>query len=559
MCKKMTTLILALGMSLMILSANAGTISYVLITNDVDCGISPDNTYTHTLDFGTGSPGASINGVQFDAYNNAALGTLNFNREVASGSLSDHAGNGGHNVSGDLVDLMTDMYYNGNNAVDGVTTWTLSGLTAGKTYHARIYTRQWGAGNDRTAAFVFDPDGAGPISDASEPINQDDATSAGLSNDNDAYYINYQFKAVSGQDLVITLTQSLVNQSWHLYGISNQLFSSETASALQPINEATDVLRDTDLAWEPGDYAVTHNVYVGDSFDAVDTATVPTASDLTVTSYDPGRMDFGKTTFWRVDEVNGAPDKTVFRGDVWSFEVEPYSIQIPGSTIAVTASSVSNEFSTAEKTIDGSGLGADNTHDMSAENMWFTGAVDLDPWIQYEFDDVIKLDIMTVWNSNGAAESAIGWGVKDVQIEYSVDGENWDVLEGATQLGRAPGLPTYNQPDEIAFNGVAAKVVRLNIASNWGGILMSYGLSEVQFNMIPAAARTPEPVSGSVDVLPTATIQWRAGREADQHTIYASMDQDAVADGTAPSVTSSTHSLDLASLDLELGQTYYWR
>ncbi|MCP4453958.1 MAG: hypothetical protein GY809_21055, partial [Planctomycetes bacterium] len=147
----MTTLIVALGMSLMIISANAGTISYVLVTNDADCGISTENTYTHTLDFGTGSPGASINGVQFDAYNNAALGTLNFNREVASGSLSDHGGNGGHNVSGDLVDLLTDMYYNGGNAVDGTTTWTLSGLSAGKTDHARIYTRQWGAGNDRTA------------------------------------------------------------------------------------------------------------------------------------------------------------------------------------------------------------------------------------------------------------------------------------------------------------------------------------------------------------------------------------------------------------------------
>ena len=548
-----------LALAMLGLTANAGTITYVLITTDADCGISTDNTYTHTIDFGTGTPGALINGVQFEAYNNAALGTLNFNREISSGSLSDHAGNGGHNVSGDLVDLMTDMYYNGGNAVDGTTSWTLSGLSAGKTYHTRIYTRQWGAGNDRTAAFVFDPDGAGPISDATGPINQDDATTVGLSSDNDAYYINYQFKAVSGQDLVITLTQSLTNQSWHLYGLTNQEFSSETASALLPENEATDVLRDADLAWTPGDFAVTHNVYVGDSFEAVDTATVPTAADLDVTSFDPGRMNFGETVFWRVDEVNGAPDKTVFKGDVWSFEVEPYSILIPGSTIAVTASSASNEFSTADKTIDGSGLDASGTHAMSAETMWFTTAVDLDPWIQYEFDDVKKLDVMKVWNSNGAAESAIGWGVKDVQIEYSVDGESWDVLEGATQFSRAPGSPAYNQYDQIDFKGAAAKYVRLDIQSNWGGILMSYGLSEVQFNMIPAAARSPEPVSGSVDVLPDAMVSWRAGREAAQHTIYVGADPDAVTDGTAPSVTSSTNSLDLASLDLELGQTYYWR
>ena len=91
-------------------SANAGSISYVQITGDADCDISAENTYTHTLDFGTGSPGALINGVQFDAYNNAANGTLNFNREVDTGSLADHAGNAGHNVTGGLVDVLTDMY-----------------------------------------------------------------------------------------------------------------------------------------------------------------------------------------------------------------------------------------------------------------------------------------------------------------------------------------------------------------------------------------------------------------------------------------------------------------
>ncbi|MCP4450776.1 MAG: discoidin domain-containing protein, partial [Planctomycetes bacterium] len=271
------------------------------------------------------------------------------------------------------------------------------------------------------------------------------------------------------------------------------------------------------------------------------------------------RLEFGQTYYWRVDEVNGTPDKTVFKGEVWSFTAEPYSVSIPGVDIAVTASSSSNEFSIPDRTIDGSGLGEDGTHAIASETMWFTAAVDLDPWIQYEFDGVEKLDVMKVWNSNGAAESAIGWGVKDVEITYSVDGENWDVLEGASQFNRAPGSPTYNAPDEIDFGGAAAKAVRLNIQSNWGGILMSYGLSEVQFSRIPAEARTPEPVSGSADVSPAATVTWRAGREAAQHTIYVSTDQIAVADGVAPSVTTNTNSLDLGSLDLDLGQTYYWR
>jgi len=40
-------------------------------------------------------------------------------------------------------------------------------------------------------------------------------------------------------------------------------------------------------------------------------------------SYDFGRLEFGQSYYWRVDEVNGAPDFTTFKGDVWSFTTEP--------------------------------------------------------------------------------------------------------------------------------------------------------------------------------------------------------------------------------------------
>ncbi len=333
----------------------------------------------------------------------------------------------------------------------------------------------------------------------------------------------------------------------------------ELASNPVPEGGAIDVLRDTELSWDSGEFAATHNVYLGESFEDVNNATVPTSENQDGNVFDPGLLEFGQTYYWRVDEVNGTPDKTVFKGEVWRFEAEPYSIQIPSSTVVVTASSVSNEFSTPERTIDGSGLGADGTHTTSAEAMWFTASADPDPWIQYEFDAVKKLDVMKVWNSNGAAEMAIGWGVKDVEIQYSVDGETWDVLADATQFSRAPGSPTYDQPDEIAFGGAAARFVRVNIQSNWGGILLSYSLSEIQFYVIPAVARTPEPANGSSDVLPDAVVTWRAGRGAETHTIYVSADQDEVTDGLASSVTSGTNSLDLGSLDLDLGQTYYWR
>ncbi|MCP4451655.1 MAG: discoidin domain-containing protein, partial [Planctomycetes bacterium] len=326
-----------------------------------------------------------------------------------------------------------------------------------------------------------------------------------------------------------------------------------------PLNQTDELSAKAVLTWTPGQYvgglSPQHKVFLSDNQDAVvDGSALVSSQDAN--SFDAaGLLEYSTTYYWRVDEANQTSGWD--EGSIWQFTIEPYSIPLDVSH--VTASSISNEFSLPENTINGAGLGADNMHTISSEDMWFTAAVDLDPWIQYEFDAVQKVDVMRIWNSNSAAEMAIGWGVKDVEIAYSADGENWDVLAEANQLSRAPGLPTYNQFDVIDFGGVPAKYVRLNIGSNWGGILMSYGLSEVQFDMIPAQARTPDPADGATDVIPNTVLTWRSGREAVQHTIYVGTDQNEVANGLTPSLTSSTSRVDLSSLNLDLGTMYYWR
>ncbi|MFT5125868.1 MAG: hypothetical protein ACI9TH_002777 [Kiritimatiellia bacterium] len=196
------------------------------ITGDADSGISTNITYTHTLDFGQGSPGALINDEQFDAYPEAVNGSLNFLRTVFTSTLADHPCNANHNVTGNLSNLMTDMLYNGGNDPGGTTTWTLTGLSPGTTYETRIYVRQWAVNPSRQAILVFDPDGAGLINDATRLINEDDATSAGMPTANQPYYISYTFTAVRGEDLVITATQTSFNNSWHHYGLSNQVSSA---------------------------------------------------------------------------------------------------------------------------------------------------------------------------------------------------------------------------------------------------------------------------------------------------------------------------------------------
>ncbi|MCF7973726.1 MAG: discoidin domain-containing protein [Phycisphaerae bacterium] len=333
--------------------------------------------------------------------------------------------------------------------------------------------------------------------------------------------------------------------------------SKALAETPHPAEAGTDVPRQVRLSWTPGEFAVKHDVYMGGSFEDVNSATEPIAAGLDVNSFDPGRLEFGQDYFWRVDEVNGTPDKTVFKGTIWSFQVEPYSIQIPVDVNRVTASSSVTK-NPASLTVDGSGL-VDNAHSTVSETMWLSAMADLEPWIMYEFDRLEKLDKMLIWNSNSASEGFVGWGIKDVTIEYSNDAVEWTALAEPTQLDRAPGLATFDTPQAVDFGGVSAKYVKLNIQNNWGGILMQYGLSEVKFYGIPMHARQPVPASGSGEVRPDAVVTWRAGREAGQHTIYVSGDSNAVAQGTAPSESSMTNSADLKPFDLAMSQTYYWR
>jgi hypothetical protein len=215
-----------------------GTIDYVPITGDADSGISTNYIYTHLLDFGWGIPGALINNVQFAPYNSAANGTLNFNRTVTSGALSAHGGNWSHNVTGSLVDLLTDMYYNANNDVGGMTTWVISGLTPGATYDTRIYVRSYPAtpGLNRQVNLVFDPDGAGPVLDQTGFISEDDARTVGLPGGNQAYYISYTYTAGPDGALTITANQQNQNNSWHLYGLSTQVAGSAEPFVFTDIN-----------------------------------------------------------------------------------------------------------------------------------------------------------------------------------------------------------------------------------------------------------------------------------------------------------------------------------
>jgi hypothetical protein len=98
------------------------------------------------------------------------------------------------------------------------------------------------------------------------------------------------------------------------------------AALPEPADQGMDVPRDTALSWLAGDKADTHNVYFGDNFDDVSQASmsgprgVLVAENQTGATFTiPNILEFNKTYYWRVDEVNAPPESEINRGNVWSF------------------------------------------------------------------------------------------------------------------------------------------------------------------------------------------------------------------------------------------------
>ncbi|MBP7050270.1 MAG: discoidin domain-containing protein [Phycisphaerae bacterium] len=333
----------------------------------------------------------------------------------------------------------------------------------------------------------------------------------------------------------------------------------------QPRNGATDVLRDVTLGWTPGLYAETHDLYFSMNLADVETATranplgILYGQDMDNPEFDLRLLDYGQTYYWRIDEVNGAPDHTVFQGEIWHFETEPRAYPLAGAQITATASSANTLAETAANTIDGSGLSPDDQHSTDTADMWLSGVIGdgQSAWIQYEFDKVYAIHQMLVWNHNSEIEAMAGLGIKEATVAYSLDGVTWVDLAGNQEFAKATGKADYAANTTVPFGDVAAKYVRITAVSNWAGIFKQYGLSEVRFLYTPMAARQPDPESGAVDLDAGLTLTWRPGRQAVEHRVFLSTDEQAVLDGTAPFVTVSEPSLSTDTLNL--GQTYYWR
>jgi hypothetical protein len=255
------------------------------------------------------------------------------------------------------------------------------------------------------------------------------------------------------------------------------------------------------LSWEPGNFAVSHDVYLGENFDEVNDGAEGTfqgnqaRADVTAGfpgfAYPDGLVP-GTTYYWRIDEVNEADPNSPWKGDVWSFSIPSKTAYLP--------------------------VPAD-----SAES--------------------VAKDVQLNWKEGF-----------DAKLHTVYFGDNFDEVDNATG-GQAQGILTYNPGTLKMAKTYYWRVDEFDIVETHKGDVWNFTTE--------GAVGSPEPSNGALDVPQTTTLSWTAGVLADTHEIYFGTDAEALknADTSSPEYKGSgnlgSESYDAGQLDWNT--TYYWR
>jgi hypothetical protein len=258
------------------------------------------------------------------------------------------------------------------------------------------------------------------------------------------------------------------------------------------------------LAWNPGQLAVSHDVYLGDNFDDVNDGTRDSEvfrGNQTSTFYVVGFPGFaypdglvpGTTYYWRIDEVNDANPESPWKGDVWSFSIPPKTAYNPDPP-------------------DGTEVADPNTVTLT----WTEG-----------FGAILH----TVYLGNDYDE------VSDAT--------------GGTPLGAA----TYN-PGPLALEKVYYwRVDEFDAVETHKGDVWSF--------TTPGAVGNPQPAYDAVDVQLNVILSWTPSTSAASHQLYFGTDKEAVRTaGTGSPEDKGSKALGAESYDpglLDADTTYYWR
>ena len=255
------------------------------------------------------------------------------------------------------------------------------------------------------------------------------------------------------------------------------------------------------LTWTAGDFAVSHDVYIGDNFDDVDTGAGDTFRGNQVSTFFtvgfpgfpyPDGLVPGTTYYWRIDEVNEADPNSPWKGNVWSFSVAPKTAYNPNPA-------------------DGAEF-----VDLNARLSWTAGM--------------------------GAILHTVYFG------------DDFDEVNNATQ-GVMAGTTTFN-PGPLEEEKVYYwRVDEFDAVETHKGNVWTFAT--------PGAVGVPQPANGASSVPMTTTLSWTPADNAVSHEVYLGLDRETVRNASTGSPEyKGSQPLGSESYDpgkLTWHTTYHWR
>jgi len=257
------------------------------------------------------------------------------------------------------------------------------------------------------------------------------------------------------------------------------------------------------LSWAPGDFAESHDVYVGDNYDEVNDATHDSPvfrGNQTSTFFVIGFPGFpypdglvpGTTYYWRIDEVNPTEPNSPWKGYVWSFSIPPKTAYNPDPA-------------------DGA--------------------------------DSVDVNVILSWTA--------GFGSKLHTVYF---GDNFDEVDKAT-VGVPTGMTNYSPGPLKLSKTYYWRVDEFDGLGTYKGDVWSFTTE--------GGVGNPNPANGAADITQTPILTWSPGVYAASHEVYFGTDPDAVRSATAASSEyKGTKALGDENYDpgkLAWETAYYWR
>ena len=247
-----------------------------------------------------------------------------------------------------------------------------------------------------------------------------------------------------------------------------------------PVPKNGTLLLDTwvSLGWRAGDFAVSHDVYIGDNFDDVDAGAEGTFvgnqdGTFIVVGFPgfpyPDGLVPGTTYYWRIDEVNDTEPNSPWKGDIWSFSIPPKTAYFP------------------------------------------------DPADSAESVDV---DVTLSWTA--------GFGAK---LHHVYFGDNFDEVDNAA--GALPQGATTYKPGALKMARIYYwRVDEFDVGVTYKGDIWSFTTE--------GAVSALDPANGAVDVTQTPVLTWTPGLGA-SNEVYFGTDASALEKKASGSLGSESY------------------